>query len=113
MLEEAITNAVHEYMYEKMNDSSETEEEKKIRYLNKRKTGFTKEQPEKPTNFPKTDCSRCGAPNWSRQLECLARGKNYAKCAKIGHFAKCCRAIRKVKHLMEGETSSMGEDDWT
>ena len=25
---EAITDAIHEYMYEKLNDSSETEEEK-------------------------------------------------------------------------------------
>ena len=33
----AITEALHEHMYEKLNDSSETEEEKKNRYLNKRK----------------------------------------------------------------------------
>ena len=45
---EAITDAIHEYMYEKLNDSPETEEEKKIRYVNKRKTKTTKEQPEKP-----------------------------------------------------------------
>ena len=38
---EAITEAIHEYMYEKLNDSPETEEEKKIRYLNKRKTKST------------------------------------------------------------------------
>ena len=34
---EAITDALHEHMYEKLNDSPETEQEKKIRYLNKRK----------------------------------------------------------------------------
>ena len=34
---EAITEALHEDMYEKLNDAPETEEEKKIRYLNKRK----------------------------------------------------------------------------
>ena len=34
---EAITEALQEHMYEKLNDSPETEEEKKIRYLNKRK----------------------------------------------------------------------------
>ena len=37
MSKEAITEALHEYMYEKLNDSPETEEEKKIRYLNKKK----------------------------------------------------------------------------
>ena len=67
---EAIIEALHEYMYEKLNDSPETEEEKKIRYLNKRKTNSTKELSEKPTKFKKVDCNRCGAPNWSRQHEC-------------------------------------------
>ena len=45
---EAITDAIHEYMFQKMNDSLETEEEKKIWYVNKRKTKVTKEQTEKP-----------------------------------------------------------------
>ena len=34
---EAITDALHEHMYEKLNDSPETEEEQKTRSLNKRK----------------------------------------------------------------------------
>ena len=110
---EAITDAIREYSFEKLNDSPETEEEKKIRYVNKRKTKITKEQPEKPENFKKIDCNRCGAPNWSRQHECPARGKKCAKCGQIGPFAKCCRANRKANHLMEGERSSAGEDDWT
>ena len=62
---EAITEALHDYMYEKLNHSPETEE-KKIRYLNKRKTKNTKDLSEKPTKFKKVDCNRCGAPNWSR-----------------------------------------------
>ena len=51
---DAITEALHEYMYEKLNDSPETEEEKKIRYLNKRKTQSTKDLSEKPTKLKKT-----------------------------------------------------------
>ena len=109
---EAITDAILEYTYDKLNDSPETEEEKKIRYLNKRKIKPTKE-PEKPTKFKKVDCNRCGAPNWSRQHECPARGKKCAKCGKIGHFAKCCRTNKRVNHIMEEETSSANEDDWT
>ena len=50
---EAITEALHEHMYEKLNDSPETEEEKKIRYLNKRKAKNHKEQTDKPTKFKK------------------------------------------------------------
>ena len=66
MPKEAITDALHEYMYEKLNDSPETEEEKKIRYLNKRKIKSTKELSAKPTKLKKLDSNRCGAPNWSR-----------------------------------------------
>ena len=108
---EAITDAILEYTYDKLNDSPETEE-KKIRFLNKRKIKPTKE-PEKPTKFEKVDCNRCEAPNWSRQHECPARGKKCAKCGKIGHFAKCCRTNKRVNHIMEEETSSVNEDDWT
>ena len=72
---EAITKALHEYMYEKLNDSPETEDEKKNRYLSKRKTKSTKKPTDKPTKFKKLDCNRCGAPNWSKQRECPARSR--------------------------------------
>ena len=94
-------------MYEKLNDSPETEE-KKTRYLSKRKTKLSKEQPEKPAKIKNVNCNNCGALNWSRQHECPARGWKCAKCRKIGHFAN-----KKVNHLMEGETSSAGGNDWT
>ena len=93
---EAITEALHEHMYEKLNDSPETEENK-IRYLNKRKAKSYKEQTDKPTKIKKMDCNRCGALNWSRQHECPASGKKCAKCEKIGHYAKCCRTNKLKK----------------
>ena len=65
---DVITEALHEHMYEKLNDSPETEE-KKIRYINKRKAKTNKERMDKPTKIKKTDCNRRGAPNWSRQHE--------------------------------------------
>ena len=110
---EAITDAIYEYMNENLNDSPKTEEEKKIRYLNNWKTRPTKEQPDNSTNFQKIDCNRCKAPNRSMQHECLDGGKKCAKCGKIGHIAKCCRANTNVNYLIEGETSSAVEDDWT
>ena len=99
-------------MYEKLNDSPETDEEKQIRYLNKRKTRINKETSDKPVKFKKIDCNRCGAPNWSRQHECPARGKKCAKCGKIGHFAKSCRSNTKINHIQDEETSSAEEDEW-
>ena len=107
---EAITEALHEHMYEKLNDSPKTEEEKKIRYLNKRKAKSHKEQTDKPTKFKEMDCNRCGAPNWSRQHACPARGKKRAICEKIGHYAKCCRTNKKVNRIQQHETSSAEED---
>ena len=55
---EALTEALHEYMYEKLNNSPETEDQKKIRYLNKRKTKSTKQtmdKPAKPRNWTVID----------------------------------------------------------
>ena len=109
---EAITDALHEHMYEKLNDSPETEE-KKIRYLKKRKAKSFKEQTDKPTKFKKMDCNKCGAQNWSRQHECPARGKKCAKCEKICHYAKLCRTNKKINRIQEQETSSSEEDEWS
>ena len=110
---EAITEALHEYMYNKLNDSPETEEKKKMRYLIKRKTKNTKDLSEKPTKLEKLDCNRCGAPDWSRQHECLARGKKCTKCEKIGLYAKYCRTSKSVNHVRDDEARSAEEDDWS
>ena len=109
---ETIPDILQEYMHEKLNDSPETEEEKKNRYLNKKKTQANKETGEKPAKCKKVDCNRCGAPNWSKQHEGPARGMKFAKCGKIGHFAKFCRSNKKKNHIQDEETSSAGEDEW-
>ena len=110
---EAITDAIHEYMYEKLNESPGREEEKKIRYVDKRKLTKNKEQ---TARYPKTkrlDCNKCSAPNLSKQHECPARGKKCAKSGKLGHYAKCCRSLRKINHIADEEAESADEDDWT
>ena len=66
ILVEAITEALHQYMYEKINDSPDTEDEKKIGYLNKRTAKSTKEPTDKPTNSKRwivTDAEHRTAPN--------------------------------------------------
>ena len=110
---EAITDAIHEYMYEKLNESPETEEEKKIRHVDKRKLTRNKEQTERYPKTRRLDSNKCGAPNWSKQPECAARGKKCAKCGKLGHYAKCCRSMRKINHIADEEAVSADEDDWT
>ena len=110
---EAITDAIHEYMYEKLNKSPETEEEKKIRHVDKKKLTRNKEQTERYPKTRRLDSNKCGAPNWSKQPECAARGKKCAKCGKLGHYAKCCRSMRKINHIADEEAVSADEDDWT
>ena len=95
MLVEAITEAIHEYMHEKLNDSPETEEKKKIRHVEKRKTKLTREQADRNTKCRRIDCNRYGAPNWSKQHESPAKGNNCVKCSNGGHNSKCCRCSRK------------------
>ena len=107
---EAITKALHEYMYKKLNDSPETGDEKKIRHLNTRKT---EEPSDKPAKFKKLDCMRCEAPNRSRQHECPATGKKCAKCEKIGLYSKRCRTNKRVNCIQEHELSSAEDDDWS
>ena len=66
---EAITDATHEYKYEKMNESPATEEKKKIRHVDERKVIKNKEQTERYPKTRRLDCNLCGAPNWSKQHE--------------------------------------------
>ena len=68
---------------------------------------------DKPAEFTKLDCNRCGAPYWSRQHECPATGKKCAICEKVSSYAKCCRTDKRVNRIREHETSSAEEDDWT
>ena len=111
---EAITEAIHEYMYEKLNESPETDEDKKIRHVEKRKLKYGKEHTERnPKTARRLDCNRCGAPNWSKQHECPAKGKKCAKCGELGHYAKCCRSGRKINHIADEEAYSADEDEWT
>ena len=111
---EAITEAIHEYMYEKLNESPETDEDKNIRRLEERKLKYGKEHTERnPKTAKRLDCNSCGAPNWSKQHECPAKGKKCAKCGKLGHYAKCCRSGRKINHIADEEAYTADEDEWT
>ena len=114
---EAITDTIHEYMYEKMNESRDSEEETKIKHV-ERKRNYQKLEKEKPNKFRKVDCIRCGAPNWSKSHDCPAKTKKCLNCGKIGHYAKLCRTKqktdRRLKHIQpESEASSAEEDEWS
>ena len=54
-------------MYEKLNDAPDTEEEKKIRYVEKRKLKPTREQTDRNIKHRKVDCKIYGSLNYSKQ----------------------------------------------
>ena len=79
--------------------------------MDKRKLN-NKEPTKRHSKTRRIDCNKCGAPNWSNQHECPARGKKCIKYGKLRHYAKCCKSARKINHTADEETYSAGEDDW-
>ena len=68
-------------MYEKMNESRYTEEETKIKHVD-RKRSYQKPERNKSKKLRKVDCIRCGAPNWNKQHDCPAKTKKVPKLRK-------------------------------
>ena len=75
----AITDTIHEYLYEKLNEARDSEEGTKIKHTD-RKRNYQKPEKEEPNKFKKVDCIRCGAPNWSKQHDCPAKTKKCLNC---------------------------------
>ena len=71
---EAITDTIHEYMYEKMNESKDSEEETKIKHVDRKRT-YQRPEKERQNKFRKVDCIRCGAPKWNKSHDCPAKTK--------------------------------------
>ena len=55
---ETITDAIHEYMYQKLNKSPESEGEKQIRHVDKRKSKNSSEQTERYPKGRRLDCNK-------------------------------------------------------
>ena len=98
---EAIIDTIHDFIYKKMNESRDSEEETKIKHVDRKRNYQNHEK--KTTKFRKVDCVKCGAPNWSKQNGCPAKTKKCLNCGKIGHYAKLGRTKqlldRKIKHI--------------
>ena len=79
MLVEANADTIHEDMSEKMNEYKESKQKRNM-WIEKDLTKNLKHN-----NFRKIDCSKCGAPSWSKQYDCPSRTNNRLNCGTIGH----------------------------
>ena len=96
---ETITDLIHEYMYDRLNDSNNSNDGRNIKHVQERprkrkwseKTSYdkNKKRPEyqKP-RYKDNRCGQCGAPNWSRQHICPAKSVDCRNCKKRGHYEK-------------------------
>ena len=114
---EPITDTIHEYMYKKMNESKNSEEETKIKHVDRKRT-YQKPEKEKQNKFRKIDCSQCGVPNWNKSYDCPSKTKKCLNCGKICHYARQCRpkqySDRRIKHIQQdSEATSAEEANWT
>ena len=113
---EAITDTIHEYMSENLNESKDSEEKRKIKHVHIKRT-YQNPERQRQNKFRKVDC-RCGAPKWNKSHDCPAKTRKCLNCGKYIHYAKLCRSKqnldRRIKQTQQdSEATSEEEDNWT
>ena len=119
---ETITDLIHEYMYDRLNDSNNSNDGRNIKHVQERprkrkwseKISYdkNKKRPEyqKP-RYKDNRCGQCGSPNWSRQHIRPAKSVDCRNCKKRGHYEKMCRLPKRIQHV-DKVSSSAEEDNW-
>ena len=119
---ETITELIHEYMYDRLNDSNNSNDRKEIQHVqegqykrkwsDKSNYGRPRKKPDyQRIKYKANRCGQCGALNWSRQHNCPAESTECRNCKRRGHSEKMCRSLKKV-HNIERKLSSAEEDNW-
>ena len=116
---ETITTLIHEHMYDRLNESNNSNDGKEIKHVQERpykrkwtdKTGQdTLKRRTENQRYKQRDnrCGQCAAPNWTRQHMCPAKT---AECRNCKRRQKMCISAKRV-HYIEKKTSSAEEDNW-
>ena len=103
---ETITDLIHEYMYDRLNDSNNSIDGRNIKHVQERprkrkwseKASYDKNKKRQEYQKPRykdNQCGQCGVPNWSRQHRCPAKSVDCRNCKKRGHYKKMCRLPKK------------------
>ena len=118
---ETITDLIHEYMYDRLNNSNNSNDELDVKHVQKRpqkrkwpeKSSYerNKRRPDYNRERCKDNrCGQCGAPNWTRQYIRPAKSRECRNCKKRGHYEKMCRIPQRIQHVHK--TASAEEDNW-
>ena len=109
---ETITALIHEHMYDRLNDSNNSNDGKEIKHVQERpyKRKWTEKnrcrQNEEKTRIPKTKTKRQSL--WTMRS---TRSAECRKCKRRGHYEKMCRSMRRVQYV-DKTTYSAEEDNW-
>ena len=117
---ETITDLIHEYMYDRLNDSNNSNDGRNIKHVQERprikwseKASYDKNKKRPEYQIPRykdNRCGQCGAPNWSRQHICPAKSVDCRNCKKREHCEKMCKLPKRTQHV--DKVSSSAEDNW-
>ena len=119
---ETITTLIHEHIYDRLNESNNSNDGKEIKHVQERPykrkwTDKTDQEESKRRSenqrYKRRDnrCGQCGAPNWTRQHICPAKMAECRNCKRRGHYEKMCRSTERVQYI-EKTTSSAEKDNW-
>ena len=122
MTKATITDLIHEHMYDRLNDSNNSNDGRDIKHVQERpqkrkwheKTSYDKNKRRPEYNkerYKDNRCGQCGTPNGTRQHICPAESVECRNCKKRGHYEKMCRIPKKIQHV-DKTTSSAEEDNW-
>ena len=92
---ETITDLIHEYMYDRLNDSNNSNDGRDIKHVQERpqkrkwheKTSYDKNKRRPEYNkerYKDNRCGQCGTPNWTREHICPAKSVECRNCKKRG-----------------------------
>ena len=118
---ETIAALILEHMYDRLNDSNNSNDGREIKHVQERPynrkwteksdADRTKERPKYQKQKPKDNrCGQCGAPNWSRQHVCPSKTAECRKCKRSGHYENMWSSMKRVQYV--DRTTSSAEDNW-
>ena len=75
-----------------------------------RRGNFSQKRGSGVTKNKNNQCRNCGAPNWSREHDCPAKGKECKLCKRIGHFASMCKNAQPKVGNIEQQDDQQSQD---